>query len=102
MDYAAALKEVTTTKVKPNFMMIELAYNMKVVLPYKDALSFLAALENAEEFLDPYNDIHRIEGLDRTKLNVKIMPHSEYQDIKMAALLGLTMKEFKESRNPPN
>lgn len=101
MNYAQAVKEVTSSKLKPNLMVIELAYNMKVVLPYKDAMTLIAALENAEEYQDPYSGVHSIQSFDRTKLQIKIMPHSEYTDIKVAALLGLTMKELQESRKPP-
>lgn len=95
MEYAEALKKVTAAKPKENYMVIQFAYNCKIVLPHKDAISFMSALNNAEILEEPYNDQHRISEFDRTVIEARIMSNAEYTRFKIAALLGVKPEELK-------
>ena len=96
MDYAEALKKVQGAKAKDNYMAFELAYDKKLVLPYKDGIIFLSALNTAEQLHEPYGSgQHRIAEFDRKSINVTILSHDEYIRIKIAALLGISPEEAK-------
>ena len=98
MDYKEAVKKVQAVKVKENFMVIKLAYDTKLILPYKDAVALMATLNNAEQFDEQYNKPHRIGELDRSKIEVTVMSYPEYERYKIAALLNITAEEVKEAQ----
>lgn len=98
MEYAEALKKVTATKPKENFMAIQTAYDRKLILPYKDGVAFMAALNNAEELKDGYGDPQRISEFDRKSITACVMSHEEYIRYKIAALLGVKPEEIKASQ----
>lgn len=97
MDYAEALKKVSAIKPKENYMAIEMAYDRKVILPYKDGVAFMTALNSAEEFKESYNEQSRIIEFSRDSIKVSLMSHAEYIRIKIAALLGVKPDEVKEA-----
>lgn len=94
--YQAALKEVRTVKGRDNFMLIEISYDKKMVLPYKDGLTLMAALINAEELKKTYGDPGRINPWDMDALTTRIMSYTEYEQYKIAALLNITVEQVKE------
>ena len=96
MKYEEALKLVQTKKPKDNYMLIEMAYDRKLLLPYKDAITLLSSLANAEQLNERYNEPHRIIGLERDSINTRIFSHEEYERYKIAALLNITPDEVKE------
>ena len=96
MKYEEALKLVQTKKPKDNYMLIEMAYDKKLLLPYKDALLFLSSLANAEQLNERYQEPHRIIGLERDSIHSRIFSHEEYERYKIAALLNITPDEVKE------
>lgn len=95
MEYAEAFKKVTATKPKENYMLITLSYDNKIVLPHKDGLAFMAALNTAEKLDEPYNGQHRITELERKAFEVVMLSNAEYIRIKIAALLGVKPDEIK-------
>jgi hypothetical protein len=95
MDYAAALKKVRETKVKPNYLSIKMGYE-RLVLPYADGIQVMAALANAEQFKDQYNDKARIAPIDVTLFETAILSGHEYEQYKIAALLNVPIKDVKE------
>jgi hypothetical protein len=98
MEYKDALKKVQAVKPKDNYMVIKLGYDNKIVLPYKDAVAFIATLNNAEHFDEQYNKPHRINELDRSKIEATLMSHQEYERYKIAVLLNITADEVKEAQ----
>jgi hypothetical protein len=98
MQYAEALKKVQAMKVKENFMVIEISYSTKIVLPYKDGMAFLQALANAEKLNEGYNEQHGIQAFDREAVKMRIMSHVEYENYKMAQLLGIKPDEVATMR----
>jgi len=74
-----------------NYLVIELSYNMSVLLPYKDGIALLSSLENAEKITMPsYGEKNII--FDRTPLEIKsnIVSQYDYRRHKMNMLLGAT------------
>lgn len=81
-------------KTKPNFLVIKLSYNFNIVLPYKEGLSLLQAMENAEIFkIRNYNknDARVLPisyaGDSSDKLEATILSHDEYMQAKLNQLL---------------
>jgi hypothetical protein len=93
MDYAEALKKVQAFKSKDNYMAIKLSYECKMVLPYKDGVAFIQALNSAETLKEPYSEQHRITPFDRSSIEVTLLSNEEYVRIKVAALLGVKPSE---------
>ena len=96
MEYKEALKKVQTKKEKEHFLLINLGYDLKMVLPHKDGVAFINAMSNAEQLNDPYNANHSITPIERGKLEISTMSQDEYEHHKVAALLGITVNEAKE------
>ena len=94
MEYQEAVKKVSQIKPKENYMVIEMYYDNKLVLPYKDGLAFMSALVNAETLSEPYQQPHRITPLNRNTLKTSIMSGEEYAKHKIAALLNVTLEEL--------
>lgn len=97
MDYKQAIKLVQSPKTKENFMVIKLDYSKRLILPYKDGLAFLSALNNAEKLISEYGSTPRIEAIDREFIESTVMSHEEYERIKIANLLQVTLEEVKQA-----
>ena len=93
MDYQEALKKTKTEKPAENYMLINLSYDKKVILPYKDGVAFMASLANAELLTEGYSEPVSIAGLDRDAVTFRVMSHAEYIRIKVATLLGIKPDE---------
>ena len=97
MDYAEAVKKVHSIKPKENYMVIEMYYDNKIVLPYKDGLSFMASLANAESLKTPYNEPHIIGEFTDNVIKTTIMSGETYIKYKIATLLNITLDQLKEA-----
>ena len=93
MKYEEALKKVQTSKNKDNFMLIEVNWNNKILLPYKDGLVYLNSLINAESYSDS-GDV-RIGGINRDDITCRIISNEEYERIKIANLLNISLADVK-------
>lgn len=100
MDYPEALKKVRAEKTKENFVLVEIEtdYRNRLVLTNKDAVALLAALSNAEQLHKPFSEPHRIIPLGSDSVKTYALSHADYEDYKVAALLGVTVDELKKSR----
>ncbi len=98
MDQKAYLeaKKIVSIKPKENYMVIDIYYNHKIILPYKDGLALLASLVNAEAVNEEYSKPFIISGFNREHLKTSIMSGEDYGRNKMAALLNVTLDEIKE------
>ncbi len=96
MDYKEAKKTVQATKSKDNYLVFTLSYDNKIVLPYKDGIAFLNAMNSAEQLIEPYNEKHRITSVSREQVRVTPMSSEEYEQFKIATLLDITIAEVKE------
>ena len=100
MEYLEALKKVQAKKPKDNYMVITLAYDNKLIFPYKDGLAFLSALTNVERIREPYGEPHRIVEFERDSITTHIMSADEYERFKIAALLNVSPEDVKQYATP--
>ncbi len=96
MDYKEALKKIGEKKHKENFLVIELDYSNKIVLPYKEGIAFMGSLANAENLSDRYGQNKSIGPLGMDSIKTYILSAMEYEQIKIAALLNVTLDEVKQ------
>jgi hypothetical protein len=104
MNYADAVKKVKAVKPGENYLLIEFAYSGRFVFPYKDGLTVLAAMENAEKITEEYSAPKRIKPILRDDFNSRILSHQEYLHYKIAALYNISPDEAKammEAENNP-
>lgn len=94
--YLEAVKKVHAIKPKDNYMVIELYYDNKLILPYKDGLAFMASLVNAEMYETPYDKPHKIGSFNRDAVKNTIMSGEDYIKHKIAALLNVTLDQLKD------
>lgn len=96
----AALKHVRTQR-KPNFLLIEISYNTKLVLPYEDGMQVMASLKNAELMEESYGQRPQIHPIGKDAFRSVPMAYEIYEDIKVATLLNVTVEELHEARLKP-
>jgi hypothetical protein len=100
MDYATAKKTVQAAKPRENYLTVTLAYDTRLILPYKDGVSLLAALSHAETLATRYNEPPRIAGLEMGKLETSPLSAAEYERIKIAQLLNVTLGDLQQLETP--
>lgn len=96
MKYEDAVKKVQTKKPTDNYMIIELAYNNKLLLPYKDGIALMSALVNAEEYKQSYGEGQKILPMNTDNFSSKILSREEYELIKVANLLNMSVDQLRE------
>jgi len=92
--YEEALRKIYSKTPKDNFLAIEFDYCKSILLPYEDGLKFLGCLKNAELLNEAYNKPKTIGAFDANAFKTRIISRKEYEDIKVAALLGVTVEEL--------
>lgn len=97
MNYEEARKKVQADKPKENFMLVELSYDKKIILPYKDGVLFMSALATAEVLSEKYNERVKIGEFERNSIRSELMSYSEYARYKIAALLNVDPKDLKQA-----
>ena len=93
--YKAAAKKVNATKPSENFMVVQFSYDTKLVLSHKAGLALITALENAELFKESYSDKCRIIPIERDAISTQFMSLQEYQQIKIANILDVSLKDIQ-------
>ena len=82
--------------VKSSKLVIRLGYSDVLVLDYKDGMKFIESLEKAEHLDESYSSSSKgsIQPFKKGNLTFETMSGKEYEDRKMAGLLGLTYEQF--------
>ena len=82
--------------VKSGKLVIRFGYNDVLVLDHKDGMKLIEALEKAEQLEDGYNSASKgsIISLKKGLVTFEPMSAQEYEDRKMAGLLGLTYENY--------
>lgn len=95
MNYHDAKKQIEKSKAPSNYLVFEFSYDHFVVLPHKDGLTLLSALEHAEQLQKGYSAKTQIVGI---KKDIKITPmsHNEYVKHKIAALLDVSYEDLDQ------
>ena len=94
MDYEEARKQVNAVKPKDNYVIFEMSYDRKMLLPQKAGLLLMEALTNMERLQDGYTDLPRIVPVDKGDFVLRPFSNEEYTQYKMAGLLGLDKLQF--------
>ena len=95
-DYATACKKVQSTKAEENYLVINMGYSLKMVLPFKAGIALLGSLDRAELFEDPYSSPPRITPMEKDKIIVTVMSPTEYRQHQIASLLGVPVSDIKK------
>lgn len=90
-----AVKTVQSQKPKENYLIIQLSWDTKLVLPYKDGMVFISSLSNAEILESDYQKGKKIVPIKSDQLSTNILSTTEYQHIKIANLLGVNSDEVQ-------
>ena len=98
---AQARAELYNKIPKENFLALEYDYNKSIVLPYDEGLRFVACLKNAEVLDEPYSKPKAITPFQSNYFKTRILARKEYEDIKIAALLGITVEELNMKEEQP-
>ena len=96
MEYAEAVKKIQTKKPTDNYMIIETSYNTKILLPYKDGITFMSALVNAEEYKESYGENPRILPVNKSIVSSTLLSREDYELIKIANLLNMSVDQLRE------
>ena len=96
MEFKEALRLVQSKKQKDNYLLVEITYDKKIILPYKDGIALLGALANAEQLNDPYSKPKTISHLERDVFKTTILSAVEYEQLRVAALLNVSLEEVQE------
>lgn len=98
---AQARAELYSKVPKENFLAIEFDYSKSIVLPYDEGLRFVACLKNAELLEEPYSKPKSITSFQSNYFKTRILARKEYEDIKIAAMLGITVDELNADEEQP-
>lgn len=100
MTYEEAVKKVKASKISQPYLLIKLDYNRKLILPYKEGITFIGTLEKAEQLVEEYSKPSRIIPLDSNALEVTILSQEMYERIKIAALLNIRVEDLAQYEEP--
>jgi hypothetical protein len=96
MEFKEALKKVQSSKVKENMIIVDMSYDKKLVLPYNQGLALLSALEHAEQMTENYSEKKKtITGVSPKEIKFTVMSRNEYEQIKIAMLLNVSLEDVK-------
>ena len=95
MSFSEA-KEQLKLPPEGSYVVLTTAYDSKLVLEYEAGITVLKALEKAELLNDGYSDRPGIGPLTCDKFKLTTISKTEYERMKMAYLMGITLKEMDE------
>lgn len=101
MTYEEALKSVTKKTSESGYLSFRFEYSKTLILPYKEGIAFLSALEKAEQLEDKYNTQPGVRCLDKDFVVVTLVSSQQYHNVKIAMLLGVSLETVEDmQRNP--
>jgi len=104
MDKKPTIKELLAQRT--NFAIVNFGYDNRFVMPQKQALALLAAMEGAELMADSQytstteTDIKGITDIPAKTITVEVIPEQRYLNTKMAKLLGTSIDEIENPKTP--
>lgn len=96
MDYQEALKQINVKKDVKNYLVVKITYDKEFIFPYKDGIAFIASMSEAEELHKPYGIPPKINALSMDVLSITPMSRKEYERIKIAELLKVSVDSIIE------
>lgn len=100
MNYEAAIKQVRAAKKPDSYMTIRLFYGDRILVPQKVGMALLDALACAEHMPGHFykSDVPRIKQIDSENIKVELFSQEEYENIKVAQLLSVTVDDLIQSK----
>lgn len=100
-SYDKALKTVRAQKVPATYGHLSLHWDFRnLILPYAKAVQLMALLEEAHAYKDSYSDKPVLRPLEGADIEMKLMPQQLFDDIRVAQLLNLPLKEVQAASQP--
>lgn len=94
--YEETLKSIPKTK-EEQFLMVDITYELKLILPFKKAMEFLASLEEALLYIPSYSKAPTLKPLEK-EMTFYAMSKDQINDIRVAKLLNITREEAEKMR----
>lgn len=92
----AGLKNIKPES-KPHYIRIETNGNyLTLLLPYKQGLSVIAGLENAERYVESWGETPKLTQIEG-EITFSAMSGNEYEMIQKAAILGIPLEDIKNA-----
>ena len=104
MNAVEALKKVredSKTKTE-NFLLVNVSYHIKLLLPYAQGVELLQALAKAEMLTEDYSKVPFIAPVSQDSLTFRIYSRQEYEHVKVAHLLGLDKEQYQHMLDTAN
>lgn len=95
MTYKEALKQTSAKSQGGNFLVFSFGWHSTFVLPYKEGMAFLAAMDLAEVYEDQHSGRPKIQPLSGNELRVEYLSQEQYRQIKMAQLMNVELDQLK-------
>lgn len=100
MDYKEALSLIEENKQVNNYLIINFQYSFNIILPYKQGLALMDALNHAEQIEDRYSANTKIYPLKKDSIRATLLSQADYRKRKMATLLNVTLEDLDAIENP--
>lgn len=97
--YEETLKSIPKTK-EEQFLMVDITYELKLILPFKKAMEFMASLEEALLYIPSYSKAPTLKPLEK-EMTFYAMSKDQINDIRVAKLLNITREEAEKMRETP-
>lgn len=95
-NYEEALKSISKTK-EEQFLMVDITYDLKLILPFKKAMEFIASLEEALVYIPSYSKAPNLKSLEK-EITFYAISKDQINDIRVAKLLNITREEAEKMR----
>jgi len=97
-DLDKALKAVRSSKKPESYVRIQMDYGNYLVLPYKQGIAFLQAVEGAVVVKNRYGEAPSCRALDADTFQMAHLSQEDYETIRMAELLNVSLNDMKDLR----
>ena len=93
-DEQKAALALTKKGATESYMQINFGYDAKIVLPYKDGVAIMAAMEKAEHLNDSYGDRGGIGPISNGKIILTTIGRDTYEKLKMQYILKVSKADI--------
>jgi hypothetical protein len=94
-QYKDALKKVSTKTKEEQYMLLDISYDRKFILPFKQAIAVMEALEGAMLFKEPYSGPPQLKPIE-DDISMRPFSESELKNVKVAMLMKLPLNDIKK------
>lgn len=96
-DYLKAAKAATKVK-KESYFLVQFTYDNGFVLPYKQGIQLIEAMEGSYLFRDRYDKPPTFKPIE-DEFTIRVMSEDEITSIKVAQILNISLNEAKKLKD---